>query len=78
MTEQQLLEQLGLRNIALALGIKHPSVCGWRHRGIPLDRLPHVCAMAGVDPADVRPDVAWIRVRGKVTGYVVPIRPVAA
>lgn len=46
------------RALALALGIKSPSISGWYERGrIPVERCAAIEAATGVSRHDLRPDV---------------------
>ena len=48
----------GVARAADALGIKHPSVCGWIVRGqVPAARVAEVSRMIGVPPHVIRPDI---------------------
>lgn len=65
--------------VARALGLRQSAVSNWITRGqVPLEHAAAVCALAGVDPAKVRPDVEWERdADGRVVSYRVPVSMVA-
>lgn len=57
---EQLIEKLGgVADTARAFGVAHTSVLKWRKRGeIPLDRIAQASDLLGLQPAEIRPDVA--------------------
>lgn len=60
-----LIDELGgTCAVANMTGVKAPSVCGWRKRGIPAERCPAIeRATHGAVPVErLRPDVKWVRV----------------
>lgn len=51
----------GIRPLARAIGVRPQSIGGWRR--VPRDRLFDVARVAGMDPAEIRPDLAdWCAV----------------
>jgi len=72
----KLLEHFGsLTAIASAIGISPQAVGKWAREGVPLDRCPQLEQASGgaIKCADMRPDVVWVRSRGKVTAYTVQV-----
>jgi DNA-binding transcriptional regulator YdaS (Cro superfamily) len=45
----------GAAALARALGITHPSVCGWEC--VPAKRVPAVSALTGIPRHEIRPDL---------------------
>jgi DNA-binding transcriptional regulator YdaS (Cro superfamily) len=63
-------------NLARAIGVTGPMIYQW-HRGIkPIG--PDACAAieraTGVRCEELRPDLQWVRKRGKIVGHFVPVR----
>lgn len=77
--------QGGQAALAEAIGVKSPSISGWRkalaagnRKGIPQDRCePIETATAGkVRVEELRPDLLWKRdPDGRVVGVITPIKP---
>ena len=59
-TERAISAAGGVNALARALGRSHPTIVGWKRRGIPPERLLEVAAVTGMSPADLRPDLAEI------------------
>jgi DNA-binding transcriptional regulator YdaS (Cro superfamily) len=60
-----IIKQLGgPAAVARALGIRAPSVIGWRGR-VPADRCPDLERAFGVPVEDLRPDLRWVRVKDR-------------
>jgi pyruvate kinase len=59
MQASEVIERLGgVARAANALGIKHPSVCGWIVRGkVPAARVAQVARLINVPPHEIRPDI---------------------
>jgi pyruvate kinase len=55
----EVVEKLGgPKKAADALGIKHPSICGWIERGqVPAARVAEVSRLIDVPPHRIRPDI---------------------
>lgn len=49
--------QLTQRELADRLGIKQPSISGWRKRGIPIERVPDIERVTGIPRREIRPDM---------------------
>ena len=45
----------GVTSVARTLGIKHPSVCGWRR--VPAEHVMAVSRLTGIPPHQLRQDV---------------------
>lgn len=48
----------GVAAVARAVGVKHPSVCGWTR--IPAEHVGAVAAISGLAPEIIRPDLARV------------------
>jgi DNA-binding transcriptional regulator YdaS (Cro superfamily) len=59
-----LIEKHGVTEVARMVGVKPPSVCEWRQRGIPPDRCPALerATQGAYTCEQLRPDVIWHRV----------------
>jgi DNA-binding transcriptional regulator YdaS (Cro superfamily) len=56
----RVIEKLGgVAATARAFGVKHPTVIGWRERGVlPAERLTEAARLTGIPAAELRPDLA--------------------
>jgi DNA-binding transcriptional regulator YdaS (Cro superfamily) len=78
-------EQGGQLALAAAIGVKSPSISGWRKalaegnaKGIPQDRCEPIETATGgrVRVEELRPDLLWKRdPEGHVIGVITPIKP---
>jgi DNA-binding transcriptional regulator YdaS (Cro superfamily) len=63
--------------LAVALGVRSPSISEWRRNGVPIERCVAIeAATAGaIRCEDLRPDIEWTRdpATGQVTGYHVRV-----
>lgn len=65
----------GTSALARAVQVSAPTVFQWisGERPIPLAHCPAIEINTGVRCEQLRPDVEWVRVRGKVTHYKVAV-----
>lgn len=66
----------GQAALASLLGVSPGLVGHWANgrRQVPLSRCADIEAHTGVKAEDLRPDAIWQRHRGRITGYVVPVK----
>lgn len=65
--------------LAARLEVEPMTISQWKKRGVPEARCPDIeeATQGRVRCEELRPDVEWIRVRGKVTHYKVPVKAAA-
>jgi DNA-binding transcriptional regulator YdaS (Cro superfamily) len=58
----RVIERLGgVAATARAFGVKHPTVIGWRERGVlPAERVAEAAKLTEIPPAELRPDLASV------------------
>lgn len=66
----------GQTALASLLGVSAGLVGHWAtgRRPVPLSRCAAIEAATGIKADELRPDAIWQRSRGRITGYVVPVK----
>ena len=63
----------GLTALGKMCGAIRQSVAQWRANGVPIDRVAQIERGTGVKAELLRPDVDWLRTKGKLTHYRVAV-----
>ena len=63
----------GLTALGGYCGAIRQSVAQWRENGVPIDRVAQIERGTGVRAELLRPDVEWVRTKGRLTHYRVAV-----
>lgn len=55
----------GAAKLAALIGVSAQVLSNWKARGVPSDRCAAIEQATGVPCEELRPDVAWVRIKDK-------------